>query len=298
MTKLAEAYIHLKIDATDDFKKESKYFLYELARSVSNERFNQDTEINIKFEDGSWKAWVTVAGVIYLGIGQYGSFRSGLEYLVKDARNFSQIVVERFIENNNLDDDIIFRSERRLGVPGKINRLFQRIDSVQVHGVQNNVDHEEPQLSSKKGELAPGENLLISQQINIGLEDDSPTILKRSKPLMFSDHLKKEINNELQKIKYEIIDIFNLLDHKQDKNLFLEFLKDTLFDVSPNHNKITIKPFKDLPPNQNIPISDMPIVPNKKNGYPYDKIVIKEEDGTEKLRRLIELGSFDLSIGN
>ena len=94
MTKLAETYIHLKIDATDDFQREVREYLYELSQGISYQIFGQETQIDISFEDGSWKTWIAVAGAIYIGIGQYGSFRSGIEFMVKDARKFSNVVTQ------------------------------------------------------------------------------------------------------------------------------------------------------------------------------------------------------------
>ena len=42
-------------------------------------------EVEINLVDGSLKAYILVLGTLYIAIGQYGSFRSGLEYLKQDA---------------------------------------------------------------------------------------------------------------------------------------------------------------------------------------------------------------------
>jgi hypothetical protein len=131
MTRLAETYIHLRIDASEKFKIDSEEYLRGLSQTVSSEIFGKGIEVSIRFENGSWKTWITVAGAIYIGIGQYGSFRSGIDYLVKDARKFSNTVIEHFVQKKEVNQDLIFKTERRLCVPGKIQHLYQRIDSLQ-----------------------------------------------------------------------------------------------------------------------------------------------------------------------
>ncbi len=64
---------------------------------------------------------MTVAGALYIGIGQYGSFRSGIDYIAKDSKRFSNTVIEQFIATQKIDESVIFRTERRLGIPGKYN---------------------------------------------------------------------------------------------------------------------------------------------------------------------------------
>lgn len=201
MTKLAETYIHLKIDASEKFKRGSEDYLYNLARSASAEIFKQDTEIYIRFEDGSWKTWIMVAGAIYIGIGQYGSFRSGTEYITKDARKFSNIIIERFVNEKKIDQDMIFRTERRLGVPGKIRRLFKRIDNL-------------------------GEKITVSQKVGS---------IEQRVVISFD----KDRDIEKEKIKKDIVGIIKQLADNNDKQQFFDSLPSPLKKDFPKGFPIT-----------------------------------------------------------
>lgn len=263
MTKLAETYIHLKLDASEKFKTDSEEYLQHLSRFIAAEIFAQETEVYIRFEDGSWKTWITIAGAIYIGIGQYGSFRSGIEYLTKDSRKFSNTVIEHFVEKQELNQDLIFRTERRLCVPGKIHRLFQRIDNLQ---------HYFP----KSGREYPWGDSNIDR-----------------------DHL----DNELKKIKSEIINIFKLLDHEKDRSFFVKSLNLKLADDLLAPQKITIKQLPDIKLDykkinliNKYPVTSTPLIPFNGNIYSRDEVAIKEEDEVDKLKRIIESSRFDIDL--
>ncbi|MDQ7049024.1 MAG: hypothetical protein Q9M92_05570 [Enterobacterales bacterium] len=82
-------------------------------------------------EEGSVKAWLTVVGTIYAGIASYGSFRSGIDYLAEDSKDFSEYVLKTFKSEAKLPKETYYRTERRLCTPGKIQRLYKAIDSKQ-----------------------------------------------------------------------------------------------------------------------------------------------------------------------
>ncbi len=265
MTKLAETYIHLKIEASKKFKIESEEYLYSLSRSTSSEIFEQDAEIYIRFENGSWKTWVVVAGAIYIGIGQYGSFRSGIDYMVTDARKFSNTIIEHFIDKNKLNQEIIFRTERRLGVPGKIQRLYQRIEALQ-------------KFDSLSGAGPPWEQVHHR----------------------FESYRQKE----LLKIKSELIKILELLDNEDDQTLFLKSLNTEVSHQPLEPPKIKIKQLPEIKMDLDQPKIFNQIPLSKKQSLPYEdtifyrnEVAIKEEDEIEKLKNLIISKKFDIDIG-
>jgi hypothetical protein len=267
MTKLSETYIHLKMDATDVFREEVAVYLKELAQDASFKMFNQETLIDIRFEEGSWKTWIAVAGAIYISVGQYGSFRSGIEYLVKDARRFSNIVIERFVDKEKLSQDIIYRTEKRLGIPGKIHRLFQRIDRLQEN------------FPSDGSRYPWGDS--------------------------FSKLKKASIDKEFLKIKYEILEIYDLLDHEQDQSLFIRSLGAKIHDYNIDPPKITIKVFPEIRTGYSlkkyisgIPVSDRAKLPSSELKYPRNEGMIKEEDEMEKLKKIIKSKRFDIGVGD
>lgn len=261
MTKLAETYIHLSIEPDSVFKSDAAAFLSEIAKPISIDLFEQNTRIELRFQDGSWKAWLSVAGVIYLAVGQYGSFRSGIEAIVKDSRQFSNIVVERFIDHKTLNSGEIYRIERRLGVPGKIERLFKRLDRFQQYASPNEIT---------------------------------------------------AICDETRAIKKHIIDIFKMLDHEEDKKLFTDFIGTRLSRIEHRPPKL-IFDFNRLTNTAvflpNVPIDDssdgstslssstsLPILPWVSVIYTVDKNTIKEEDQNEKIKKILEAGTFEIEI--
>lgn len=273
MTKLAETYIHLSIDASEEFARESEDFLYSIARSIAYEIFEQDTQIHIRFEDGSWKTWIAVAGAIYIGIGQYGSFRSGIEYLSKDARKFSNTIIEQFIDREKVDESVIYRTERRLGMPGKLHRLFKKIDKLKEYD-----------------SLYPNDRRRYPWS-------DSPTDIERRR--------SSSLNEELHKIKMGIIQIFKELDNQQDKTLFVKSFRDIISDIylPPLSKDFEETPILKINSDRwrtfgEYPVSESESISFKKEiGEPQFIGFGREEDKTERLKRIIGSAKFTLAIG-
>jgi hypothetical protein len=94
MTKLAETYFRLGVRLEESDRGEFQSFLNDRARAYAGELFGQHPEIVVYIADGSLRSWIIIAGAMYVGIGQYGSFRSGVDYVVRDARTFSERVFE------------------------------------------------------------------------------------------------------------------------------------------------------------------------------------------------------------
>jgi len=131
MSTLSQAYLNLTIDASASEIEAVRTYLAEVGRCIAIEVYGQEIEIEIRIEDGSLKAWVTVVGLIWVGVASYGSFRTGIDYLVHDGRQFGEMVTSRFIEDAGLQDDKVYRVERRLGIPGRIRRLLVKIEKIE-----------------------------------------------------------------------------------------------------------------------------------------------------------------------
>jgi len=130
--KIAETYIHLRIDASEEFCEAARGYLYYRGNLFAKDCLGKEIEIFVRIEDGSFKAWLTVVGaLIFMGISNYGSFRSGIDHIINDARAFSEYVISDFLKEGNTPGEKVVRLERRLGVPGKIQRIFKRIDHMQ-----------------------------------------------------------------------------------------------------------------------------------------------------------------------
>ena len=133
MSKLAETYLHLEIRLDDEGKKQLQRYLKEKAPVYSAGVYEYELEYAVNIEDGSVKVWLTVAGAIYAGIAGYGSFRSGIDYLVKDAQTVSEHVFED-LKASGMPQDHVVNFQRRQGVPGQIKRALRDIRMLENNG--------------------------------------------------------------------------------------------------------------------------------------------------------------------
>ena len=130
MTTLAETYMNFEISASDEELLAFKNYLEIRAGSFFDEFYSEGQSFEVEVEHGSVKAWIKVAGYIYIAIAGYGSFRSGIDHLVSDAKKFSDYVSKTVIEETQIPKQKVFRIERRTSVPGKIKRTLDRIENL------------------------------------------------------------------------------------------------------------------------------------------------------------------------
>jgi hypothetical protein len=91
-------------------------------------------KISIEFEKGSLKTKIKIwrlAATLYIGIGQYGSFRQGVREIVQDVTNLSEYVIDNFENEPQIGDERIIRYEKRKGLTGRINDIYKRIDKLE-----------------------------------------------------------------------------------------------------------------------------------------------------------------------
>ncbi len=127
MIVLAETYLHLAVQPTDRQVSETQAYLEYLAAVSAVERFGQEVALEFRIEQGSLKGWLTVMGAFTV-FNNYGSLRQSVDYAVKDGKAFSEFVISRFKTDVPLPSGALYRAERRLGVPGQIQRLFPMLD--------------------------------------------------------------------------------------------------------------------------------------------------------------------------
>lgn len=128
MAVLAETYLHLTVQPTERQISETQAYLQYLAAVFAIERFGQDVFLDFRVEQGSLKGWLTVAGGLYVGICNYGSLREGIDYAVKDARAFSEFIIDHLKSEVPMPQGALYRTERRLGLPGRIQRLYPLLE--------------------------------------------------------------------------------------------------------------------------------------------------------------------------
>ncbi len=128
MTVLAQTYLHLAVNPSPRQIVETSAYLQYLGANSANEHFRQEVELDFRIEQGSLKGWLTVVGGLSVALGNYGSLREGIDYAVKDSREFSEWIIKQFKSEVAMPPEALYRSERRLGVAGKIQRLYPLLE--------------------------------------------------------------------------------------------------------------------------------------------------------------------------
>lgn len=128
---IAETYIHIQDVPRGLSKNKAREYLELHVHAWAEDCFKNSVVVKIRTEEGSLKVWVLVGGLaIFEFVANYGSFRTGIDHLVSDARVFSELVIDRFAADKHIPEDVLYRTERRLGVPGKIQRFLKSLDNL------------------------------------------------------------------------------------------------------------------------------------------------------------------------
>ena len=143
MSKLSETYIHLDLNLDESGKSILKEYLSNKAPLYAEGIYSQQLEFTVYVEDGSLKVWLAAAGIIYAGVAGYGSFRSGIDYLIKDARAISERVFED-VRQSGVPQDRVINFQRRLGIPGQIKRVLS--ETKKLERESSNLSAEERSL--------------------------------------------------------------------------------------------------------------------------------------------------------
>lgn len=126
MTILANVFFELDVRFSDLEKKESEKYLKKLLKPLSETLYRQEAKIYIRLEDGSLKINIAIVGALYIAIGQYGSFRSGLEFLKKDAKTIESILLND-MRKNGLSNKEIIKTKTNAGMSSSLLRLMNRV---------------------------------------------------------------------------------------------------------------------------------------------------------------------------
>lgn len=94
-----------------------------LARIAFREIYGTDAEFEVVIEDGSIKVRVLATiGAVLLFLSQYGSIRSGADYLYKDLRAGFSVIKDQLEQTGLFGDEVCV--QRRVGVIGKIDQAL------------------------------------------------------------------------------------------------------------------------------------------------------------------------------
>ena len=130
MAYLAGIKIILDIEFSEIDEKEAEQYLSNIVKKYAELIFDQKLELSIHLDEGSLKINIAIIGALYLAIGQYGSFRSGIDYLIKDSKTLTNIVVSELVRNGVSDSDIIESSKHHC-IPDKVRRVLLAIDRLE-----------------------------------------------------------------------------------------------------------------------------------------------------------------------
>jgi hypothetical protein len=128
---LCQAYIHVEIDhlnpqQVDDLKRHLKTFVESRGRFFLYE----DVSTDVEFKEGSLKIYGTVVGALYIAISQYGSFRSGVDYLATDTKRLAECIASESLFLTKSRHDKTIRVEARVGIAGSLKNAVDKLDRI------------------------------------------------------------------------------------------------------------------------------------------------------------------------
>ncbi|NRF25902.1 hypothetical protein HRJ45_12390 [Vibrio coralliilyticus] len=130
MAKLAGISLHLDIPFHEIEVGEAELYIKRVAENYADLLFGNDLKLQVRIYEGSIKVYLGIIGSIYLAIGQYGSFRSGCDYLIKDAKMFKELVVSELVKNGVSEHDIVSKTKEHCD-PDKIRRVLLAIERLE-----------------------------------------------------------------------------------------------------------------------------------------------------------------------
>lgn len=157
--KVGEAYLKFDLEFHEANKLLIKDVFTQLLNESDSEYFKNRRlfKISIEFEKGSLKTRITLWGTmatICMGIANYGSFRSGLKQIVQDVKGFTEFVIDDISKAPSIDAKSIVRLEKRTGIPGRINDIYDRVQSLERKMQDLSPNHVQSELNSIKQEIA------------------------------------------------------------------------------------------------------------------------------------------------
>jgi hypothetical protein len=130
VAKIAGIEFHFDLNFDEINIKEAESYLKKITSKYADIIFDQNTEVYARLEDGSLKVNLAILGALYIGIGQYGSFRSGIDYMIEDAKSLKNLVTSEIVKNGLNEADIV-ESKRSHCDPDKIRRVLLAIDRLE-----------------------------------------------------------------------------------------------------------------------------------------------------------------------
>ena len=127
MSQLAAVYLKLDLEFPFFDQEPSRAYLQKLVTRFASEIYRQNIEVDVRFRQGSLEVLIIIVGSIYLAIGNYGSFRSGLNQIIEDAKALKNLLVSS-LRKDGVAEAAILQQKRLTATPDRVRRLLRRID--------------------------------------------------------------------------------------------------------------------------------------------------------------------------
>lgn len=131
MTKLAEAYFHLRpFHISDDELHELGRLTTGISLEVAARLFPPSAEVEVELVAGSAIGRALIIGQLVVGglvvVSHYKDLRESVPLIVSDARVFAGSVINRVLTEASVPPKSVYRTERRTKTPGKLLRVLER----------------------------------------------------------------------------------------------------------------------------------------------------------------------------
>lgn len=168
---LGETYIKFDFEYSDLSKSRIKNAYLEQVGLLLPEFPNakERLKVSIKCDNGSTKTRIIIWGTavsLYVGIGNYGDFRSGIREIISDVKSFSTYVIDHIVGDPNINRNNIINTQRRTGMPGRINQLYEDVDRLEQNINDLSSSQIKAELQEIKREIS-NISVVLSQQDRI-----------------------------------------------------------------------------------------------------------------------------------
>jgi hypothetical protein len=183
VAQLAQAYLHLKPYKASSRKLRALGKAADILASEAAKRiYDGGVYIDVELEEGSLIVRVTVIGLLtghlalqaYGTVADYKGFKDSVVELCDDAQEFAVDVCKPFRKKAGATEEQVYRFERRLKTPGKLNRLAKRlqrlensVNALSPKDLQKELSEANRELSKIIKDLTPAEVIAVQQGITV-----------------------------------------------------------------------------------------------------------------------------------
>ncbi|EHK2924980.1 hypothetical protein M3916_003925 [Vibrio parahaemolyticus] len=144
MALLAGISITIDFDYSEIDEQLTQAYLRDIVLSHANRMYGTELECSVELFEGSVRANLYIIGSIYAVICGYGSFRTGIDYMIKDAKLIKDSFASELIRKGMYEEDII-DLRRIYSTPDKMRRVMLSIERL-----ENKIDSLSPDQVKKE----------------------------------------------------------------------------------------------------------------------------------------------------